>query len=249
MVSGYGTVLHVEDDPNMSFVVQRRLAKAGYEVVALDRGRPALDVADRRPVDVVILDLMLPDITGERFLDLLREKSNLPVVVTSARAEVETRVELLHKGADDYLVKPFELSELESRLEAVLRRSRTATVTREAAPGEGAYSTLIYGDVELYIDSRKVFVRGESVDVSPTEFKLLRYLMERPGAAVGAEQLIECVWGYDGYDRHIVEANIHRLRRKIEVDPTNPVRILTVRGYGYMFGTDGSTASCALAAG
>ncbi len=248
-MSGHGTVRHVEDDPNIAFVVQRRLSRAGYDVVGFDRGRAALDIADRRPVDVVVLDLMLPDITGERFLSLLREKSNMPVVVTSARTEVETRVELLHQGADDYLVKPFELRELESRLEAVLRRSRTTTVTPEATSGDAAYSTLVYDDVKLYIDSRKVFVRGESVEVSPTEFKLLRYLMERPGTAVGAEQLIECVWGYDGYDRHIVEANIHRLRRKIETDPTNPVRIRTVRGYGYMFGTDITTASCAVAAG
>ncbi|NLO07067.1 MAG: response regulator transcription factor [candidate division WS1 bacterium] len=244
-----GTILHVEDDPNIAFAIERRLSKVGYDVVGVDRGRPALDCADRRAIDVVVLDLMLPDIPGERFLTLLREKSNMPVIVTSARSELETRVDLLREGADDFLVKPFDLKELECRIEAVLRRSRSAGVMTAAAErGDPSYSTLKYEDIELCIDSREVYVRGDSVDVSPTEFKLLRYLMERPGTAVGAEQLIECVWGYDGYDRHIVEANIHRLRRKVEVDPTNPERILTVRGYGYMFGAS-SPATAMAAAG
>ncbi len=243
MAAENGTVLLVDDDNDLATAVERRLKKRGYYVLHACSGHAGLDCVGRQNFDIMLLDLMLPDMPGERLLDHVREYSNLPVIVISAKSQIDDRIELLRLGADDYLTKPFSLEELSMRVEAVLRRSRVARSMPSTGrnPGDN-YSTLVCGDVDLHINSRETFVGGVPVELSATEFRLLRYLMERAGTAVSAEQLIEQVWGYNGYDRHIVEANIHRLRQKIENDPRRPTRLLTARGFGYKFARSNGTA-------
>lgn len=234
-----GTLLLVEDDANLAAAISTKLSQHEYAVLHADTGAAGLELASRRQPDLLLLDLMLPDYAGEDILRHVREQSNVPVIIISAKDHETARITGLEIGADDYLTKPFSLRELVERVRAVLRRSRLPAFA--ASPMEGAveHSRLVCGGVELALDSREATVDGSPVDLSPTEFKLLRYFMEHAGKAVSTDQVINAVWGYNGYDRHIVEANIYRLRSKIEEDRTQPRRLVTVRGFGYKFGSNG----------
>jgi len=236
--TGYQLLL-VEDDANLSDAIARKLTKAGFDVFRVTKGCSGVEIATTRAIDLVMLDLDLPDMRGEQVLKIVRDRSNLPVLIISCNQEEATKIGGLDLGADGYLTKPFSLKELEAHVRAILRRSTVRNLSPDSDSTVEPHTRLKCNGVELLLDRREVYVDGGLIEVSPTEFQILRYFMEHAGSAVSAHQLVASVWGYNGYDRHIVETNVYRLRQKIELDPGDPERLVTVRGYGYKFEADG----------
>jgi two-component system OmpR family response regulator len=195
-----------------------------FEVQVAHGGRDALTKADAFQPDLVVLDVMLPDLDGFEVARRLREKQNTPVLFLTARHAVEDRISGLTVGADDYVTKPFSLEEVVLRIRAILRRSRMAEPSDDGV--------LRYADLELDEDAHVVKRGGKTVDLSPTEFNLLRYLMDNAGRVVSKAQILDRVWNYDfGGDGRIVESYIYYLRKK--VDRWDPPLIHTLRGVGY----------------
>lgn len=230
-------LLLVEDDLNLADAICTRFNKAGFRVLRVETGTAGVELATSRAIDLLMLDLKLPDMRGEKVLEIVRGRSNLPVLIISAERDEQARIGGLNLGADGYISKPFSLKELEAYTRAILRRSTVSVMNTESEDAVTAQTHLHCNGVDLVLDSREAYVDGDSVELSPTEFDLLRYLMERAGTAVTSEQLLATVWGYDGYDRHIVETNIYRLRQKVEDDSRDPRRVVTVRCFGYKFTT------------
>lgn len=168
-------------------------------------------------------------------------RSNLPVLIISADCEEKSKITGLGLGADGYITKPFSLKELEAYTRAILRRSTVSALACDSPDPTEPHTRLRCHGVEMLLDRVEAYVDGQPIELSRTEFDLLRYFMEHAGVAVTAEQLVAAVWGYSGYDRHIVETNVYRLRRKIEHDANDSRRLVTVRGFGYKFtaGADG----------
>jgi len=230
-----GTLLLVEDDADLAAALLVRFRNNFYELLHAPTGGAALRLVNSHEPDLLILDLMLPDMPGEEVLQRIRQQSNVPVVIISAKSEELDRINGLEAGADDYVTKPLSPRELVSRVNAVLRRSRITGTNgngRRRAP-RASHSVLRLGDIMLELDKREASIGGQPLELSPTEFRLLRVLVERGGSAISVDQILQSVWAYDGYDRHIVESCIHRLRSKIEDDPCSPKRLLTIRGFGY----------------
>lgn len=226
-------VLLVEDDPELATALAAKFAHSPYDLVHAATGSAALELVQTEQPDLMILDLMLPDIPGEQVLEYVREQSGLPVLIISAKSEEHDKIHGLQNGADDYVTKPLSPRELVARVGAVLRRSRVVKHDGDAHPSGWPHSILRAAGIELNLQSREVRVDGRTIEVTPTEFRLLRALVERAGAALSTDHLLNSVWGYDGYDRHIVETHMCRLRGKIETEPGDPCRIVTVRGFGY----------------
>ncbi|MGI5818540.1 MAG: response regulator transcription factor [Armatimonadota bacterium] len=241
--TGYQLLL-VEDDPNLSDAISRKLGNAGFRVLRVGRGCSGVEIATTRAIDLIMLDLDLPDMRGEQVLEIVRDRSNLPVLIISCNQEECTKIAGLDLGADGYLTKPFSLKELEAYVRAILRRSTVRDLSRGCEEEAEPHTRLRCNGVELILDRRQAYVDGELIELTLTEFQILRYFIEHAGAAVSAQQLVVSVWGYNGYDRHIVETNVYRLRQKIEKDPRDPERLVTVRGYGYKF-ILGATATAA----
>jgi len=218
-------VLLVEDSASERAVVTDRLARAGYDVVCAVDGRDGLRrLYETRP-DIVLLDVVMPELDGWKTLDLLREVTDVPVIMLTARDTEIERVRGLSAGADDYLGKPFGEAELIARIEAVLRRTHGGTTTRELWDD---------GTVRIDFASRGVTVRGEEVTLTPLEFRLLTTLTENAGQVLSPDQLLESVWGdYRGVATGQVKTYVGYLRRKLERDPAAPELIETVRGFGY----------------
>jgi DNA-binding response OmpR family regulator len=219
-------VLLVEDDSSIREVASLGLEQAGFRVTASGDGREGLLQFRREPFDLVVLDVMLPSLDGFEVLREIRQESQTPVVMLTARSELHDVVVGLELGADDYVTKPFELPELVARIKAVLRRS-----ARD--PGDNVIS--VDG---LEIDPAGFTVRreGEEIALTATEFKLLLELVRRPKQVFTRELLLELVWNYDYLgDSRLVDAAVQRLRAKIETDPKEPKLIRTVRGVGYRF--------------
>ena len=222
-------LLVVEDDDTIRETVAEALEMEGFAVTAATNGRSAWDLLSRDSYDLVVLDLMLPGING---LDLCRQLrgSNTPplILVVSARDTETDRVLGLEVGADDYLIKPFGMRELVARCRALLRRQRTPLPTA---------STLDYLDLELYPGECRVTRDGIEIRLSPKEYRLLELFMQHPRRVWSREQLIEQVWGVDYIgDSKTVDVHIRWLREKIEDDPSQPAKLVTVRGFGYRFG-------------
>ena len=232
-------LLLVEDDVHLADAIARKLDKAGFVMLRVGTGCSGVEIATTRPIDLLILDLNLPDMRGEQVLELVRSQSNMPVLIISCNKEETTKIRGLDLGADGYLTKPLSLKELEAHVRAVLRRSTVRNLSRDCEEAGEPHTRLKCNGVELLLDKRQAFVDGEAIELSPTEFQILRYFIEHAGAAVSAQQLVASIWGYNGYDRHIVETNVYRLRQKIEDDPKAPERLVTVRGYGYKFEMNG----------
>jgi DNA-binding response OmpR family regulator len=220
------TVLLVEDDPAARQGLELALSRLGYGVRAAATGEAALDGLGDGPVDVVVLDVMLPGVDGFEVCRRLRRLSNVPVIMLTARGDDFDVVAGLEAGADDYVVKPAEPRVLDARIRAVLRR-----LARVGSPAE------TWGD--LVIDRESLIVRraGQPVPLTPTELRLLLVLSGSPRQVFSREQLLELVWeqGYLG-DSRLVDACVQRLRAKIETDTSEPRYIQTVRGFGYRFG-------------
>jgi two-component system, OmpR family, KDP operon response regulator KdpE len=216
-------VLVVDDEPHILRALQTNLRGAGYEVETAETGEQALSRAATRPPDAVILDLVLPDISGTEVCRRLREWSTAPIVVLSAVGEEREKIAALDAGADDYVTKPFGVEELLARLRAVMRR---------AAPAAGP--VLEIGALRIDLDARSVHVNGRAVQLTPIEYDLLRVLAQNEGKLLTHPMLLREVWGpaYGG-ESHYLHVYVSQLRRKLESDPSRPQYIVTEPGAGY----------------
>jgi len=223
-------ILLVEDEPGLVLTLTDRLHSEGYEVESAGEGSVGLELATTEPFDLIILDLMLPDMNGfDVCRDLRQQKIQTPILMLTARAQVEDKVVGLKLGADDYLTKPFETIELMARIEALLRRSAAAPVTSAT----GAYE---FGEVRVDFPSAEVTRDGEPVELSAREFQLLSYLIEHRGVVLSRDELLNNVWGYDAMpSTRTVDVHVSWLRQKVEANPRHPQFILTVHGLGYKF--------------
>ena len=222
-------VLVVDDEPQIIKLISMNLEREGFQVISAADGYEALEKVTKELPDLVILDIMMPDMDGFETLKRIRELSSVPVIFLSVRGQEADRVHGLDLGADDYITKPFSPRELVSRIKAVLRR------TQAKAP---AIKSEIVVDDELRInfDQRKVIVRGKEVQLRPTEYRLLYQLVTNAGKLLTHETLLSRVWGPEYRDEdHYVRLYITYLRQKIEKDPKNPKYILSERGLGYRF--------------
>lgn len=222
-------VLVVDDEARMIDFIRMNLEVEGFQVVEARTGIGALDMVRRHIIDIIILDVMMPQLDGFETLRMLREFSSIPVIMLTAKDDEDDRVRGLELGADDYVTKPFGVRELMSRVKAVLRRTQTVHEPHEA---------VLKIDDRLSVDfnQRLVIVEGKVVKLRPTEYRLLYHLIENAGWTVPYEQLLQKVWGYEYRDEtHYVRLYINYLRDKIEKDPANPQYIFTERGTGYRF--------------
>ncbi|HEX9373669.1 MAG TPA: response regulator transcription factor [Roseiflexaceae bacterium] len=220
-------VLIVDDERKLAQGLAAYFRQAGFDTLTAYDGRAALEIAQRDQPDLILLDLMLPEIDGMEVCRQIRRSSAVPVIMLTARVEEADLLIGLELGADDYIAKPFSPREVVARARAVLRR----------ASGALAPATLLRaGDVTLDLDRRSVLARGQPVDLTPTEFDLLAALMRNAGRPLSRAQLLDATQGdeYAGYERTI-DAHVKNLRRKIESDPASPRHILTVFGVGYKF--------------
>ena len=220
-------LLVVEDEPNIRELLSTSLRFAGFEVHTAGDGATALRLAETARPDLLVLDVMLPDMDGFAVTRRLRDQGRrMPVVFLTARDDTQDKVTGLTVGGDDYVTKPFSLAEVIARIEAVLRR------VDERTGGEAKGARITFADIELDADTHEVWKAGRPVALSPTEFKLLRYLMENAGRVLSKAQILDHVWRYDfGGDGGVVESYVSYLRKK--VDTTEPRLIHTLRGVGY----------------
>ena len=223
-------VLVIEDDPTVAEVVARYLSREGYSVTVSSDGSSGLRTALDSPPDLVVLDLMLPGMEGVEVFRRLRLLGPVPVLMLTALGEEEDRITGLDLGADDYVSKPFSPREVTARVKAVLNRTRTPV-----GAGSGAGGRLHAGDLVVDPASRQVHLAGEPLVLTPRELDLLMFLMRNPKMAFRREELMEAVWGWSYGDTATITVHIRRLREKIEPNPSDPTRILTVWGVGYRF--------------
>ncbi|MBC7237976.1 MAG: response regulator transcription factor [Chloroflexi bacterium] len=219
-------ILVVDDEAQIVQVLRGYLERAGFAVLTAYDGREALRIARQEKPDLIILDLMLPGLDGTDVCRVLRQESNVPIIMLTARVEETDRVVGLELGADDYVTKPFSPREVVARVRAVLRRTRGDLAEQE--------EILQVGRLRLDTAKRTLFVDGAPVDLTPSEFEILRAMMRAPGRVFERAQLLEAAQGmaYEGYERTI-DTHIKNLRKKIEPDPRRPEYILTVHGVGY----------------
>ncbi len=221
-------ILLVEDEKAIRDAVGAYLEREGYWVTPAADGEIALTEFDKHRFDVVVLDLMLPRISGEEVCRSIRDTSDVPIIMLTAKGETEDRIAGLELGADDYLVKPFSPRELVARVRALLRRSR--------ADEEPQRDRLDFGNLVIDVTGHKAFLAGDEIDLTASEFKLLVTLARYPGRVYTRMELVEKVLGYDfeGYERTI-DSHVKNLRAKIQDDPRDPTYIWTVHGVGYRF--------------
>jgi DNA-binding response OmpR family regulator len=224
-------ILVVEDEPKILEVVKSYLTKEGYDVLVADDGQKALELFNKEIIHLVVLDLMLPNISGEEVCSRIRAKSNVPIIMLTAKVEEDEKIQGLAIGADDYVTKPFSVRELVSRVHALLRRTY-----RENRPAAEIF-TYCNGDLEIDIKKFEVRKKGNLVNITPNEFRVLIALINNPGHVFTREKLLEKAFGfdYDGFDRTI-DTHVKNIRHKIEDDPKKPQYLLTVYGVGYKFG-------------
>ncbi len=223
-------ILVVDDETRMINFIRMNLELEGHQVIEATNGVKALEAVRTKLPDIVLLDVMMPELDGFETLRMLREFTSIPVIMLTAKGEENDKVYGLELGADDYITKPFGPRELSSRIKAVLRRADMPSTSPEQA--------ILQIDEHLSIDfnRREVIVKGTRVKLRPTEYRLLYHLVENAGWTVPHEQLLAKVWGYEYRDEaHYVRLYVNYLREKIEEDPANPKYILTERGVGYRF--------------
>jgi DNA-binding response OmpR family regulator len=222
-------ILVVDDEARMVRFIQLNLEHDGFQVISAYNGREALEQVRSQLPNLVLLDVMMPDLDGFEVLKRIRDQSSVPVIMLTAKGEEDDRVHGLELGADDYITKPFSPRELVSRVRAVLRRTETES---------NVTSGIIEVDDRLKLDfnRREIWINDQIVQLRPTEYRLLYHLVQNAGWVITHEQLLTKVWGYEYRDEpHYVRLYINYLRKKLEEDPANPKYILTERGVGYRF--------------
>ncbi|HJE84239.1 MAG TPA: response regulator transcription factor [Corynebacterium amycolatum] len=219
-------ILVVDDDPAIAEMLTMVMEREGFDTVVVDDGLEAVKAAERENPDLILLDLMLPGMSGVDVCRTVRETSAVPIIMLTAKTDTVDVVLGLETGADDYVTKPFKPKELVARVRARLRR-------QEDSPSE----TLEVGDLTIDVPGHAVFRDGKEISLTPLEFDLLHALASRPKQVFSRDELLEKVWGYQHTsDTRLVNVHVQRLRSKIELDPENPQIVLTVRGVGYKTG-------------
>ena len=225
-------ILVVDDEERMVRFIRMNLEHDGFQVGEAFNGKQAIQkIRDFTP-DLILLDVMMPDIDGFDVLETIRDFSNVPVIMLTAKGEEDDRVRGLEHGADDYITKPFSLRELLARVKAILRR---VSAVKQAASSDDQTEIHIPG-LSIFLEKRKIILHGNPVDLTAKEFDLLALFATHPGRAYSRQELLDIIWGYqfDGYD-HTVNSHINRLRSKIEHNPSNPTYVKTVWCVGYRF--------------
>ena len=223
------TILVVEDEPSIAEVVSLYLRRAGYQVQSVPNGQEAQRILEKHVPDLVVLDLMLPGVDGYTLTRWLRDRSDVPIIMLTARREEMDRIAGLEMGADDYIVKPFSPQELVSRVRAVLRRAGGDKAIEGERP-------LIFENLSIDPRLHAVTVNERPIDLTLKEFDMLYLLARHPRQVFSRDHLLERVWGMSEYiDPGTVTVHVRRLREKIEADPSHPVHLLTVWGVGYKF--------------
>lgn len=227
-----GKVLIIDDDTTLLLLLRQSLEKAGYEVLTATNGLAGLQQMYEHRPDLIILDVMMPRMDGWETVSRIREMSQIPVIMLTAKDEEADKIRGFAAGVDDYVVKPFSFGELTARVGAVLHRTRQTVMARP--------STLYkVGDLVIDLEERRVTKSGELVNLTPTEYKLMAVLVENAGRVLSREQLLSQVWG-DAYlgDTDYIKRYVWYLRQKLEDDPSTPEYVLTDRGFGYSFRKD-----------
>jgi two-component system response regulator RegX3 len=222
-------ILIVEDETSFSEALSFLLSKEGFEVSVAETGRAALEIFKKQTFDLILLDLMIPEVSGIEVCRTIRTTSAVPIIMLTAKDSEIDKVVGLELGADDYVTKPYSSRELVARIKAVLRRG--------ASEGQGSEAGIhTVGNIRMDIERHSVTVNGVAVSLPLKEFELLEFLLRNEGRVLTRGQLIDRVWGGDYYgDTKTLDVHIKRLRSKIEVDPANPLLIQTIRGLGYKF--------------
>ena len=227
-------ILTADDDPQLLRLVSRSLELEDFHVLTAADGVEALAIIEAQPLDLVLLDVMMPKMDGFTVCQKVREFSSVPIIIITARGQDNDKIKGLNMGADDYLTKPFNIDELTARVRAVLRR--TQFVPQEQTHATRTVTTI--GNLTIDYAQRLVTLDDKEVVLTPTEYRVLAYLIQNAGRVVTQDLLLEYVWGpeYVG-ESHMLQVNVNRLRRKIEPEPTHPRYILTKVGIGYQFAT------------
>ncbi len=238
-------ILVVDDEPVLVETIDYNLKQAGYQVITAADGASALEAARRETPDLIILDIMLPEMDGLEVCRQLRRESNTattPIMMLTAKGDEIDKVVGLEVGADDYVTKPFGRRELLARVRALLRRAEYPAASEEQIAQETPGETprpgreLVAGQLRIDLAGRRVYSRGQELELQPKQFDLLVYLVRNRGTVLTRDQLLQNVWGYDYVgDTRTVDVHVRWLREKIEEDPANPQLIQTVRGVGYRF--------------
>jgi DNA-binding response OmpR family regulator len=219
----------IEDEPSIAEVVNLYLRRAGYQVTILSDGQSAMDALAHQLPDLVVLDLMLPNVDGLTITRWLRDRSDIPIIMLTARRDEADRIAGLEMGADDYVIKPFSPQELVSRIRAVLRRTHAGSEAASDRP-------LVYETLCIDPQTRLVTAGDQEISLTAKEFDMLWLLARHPRQVFTRDQLLERVWGLSDFiDPGTVTVHVRRLREKVEADPSNPEHILTVWGVGYKF--------------
>ena len=226
-------VLVVEDEENILEALRYSLEREGYAVHTAVDGEEGLNLARQHSPDLIILDVMLPKMDGFELCRILRSETDVPIIMLTARGEEIDRIVGLEMGADDYVTKPFSTREFMVRIRNMLRRSRhSANAQSTSASGDN----IVAGDLEVNLASRVVRRAGAAVEMKPREFDLLALLVKNAGRAFSRDQILQQLWGHDYYgDSRTVDVHVRWLREKIELNPSKPRRLVTVRGVGYRF--------------
>ncbi|WP_424768683.1 response regulator transcription factor [Paenibacillus sp. sgz302251] len=231
-------VLVIEDDVMMSDMLSMYLSEEGYSVMQAYRADEGLRLAADFAPDLVLLDLILPDLDGMEVCELIRKRSNVPIMILSTKSEVSERVQALKAGADDYMCKPFSMHEMSARVEALIRRSNSNSLQTEAVQQVAAAVDVpeVNEPIQLDFERRLLLVRGELVETTFSEYELMKLFLAHPGKVFSREELINAIRGFDSFvtDRAI-DVHIVNLRKKIEQNPKEPRLIRTVWGFGYKY--------------
>jgi OmpR family response regulator RpaB len=230
-------ILVADDEENIRRILETRLVMLGHQVTLAENGAQALEAFRGFDPDVVVLDVMMPELDGFAVTERIRAQSEVPIILLTALGDVADRITGLQLGADDYMVKPFSPKELEARIRCVMRRVSYGQPNGVAGPGRTAH-VVVVGDLSIDFNKRQAHRGEERIRLTGMEFNLLELLISRSGEPISRLDMLEKVWGYKperSSDSRVVDVHISRLRAKLEDDPENPELILTARGLGYMF--------------
>ena len=237
-------ILVVDDEPKILKVLEQTLTKQNYEVITASDGEEALIKLEEKSPDLMVLDLMLPKLDGYEVCRLAKSKSNIPIIMLTAKGDLVDKTVGFHMGIDDYMTKPFSPSELALRIKAVLRRVAEAELLinrsqSQSTSPQTSEPTLKLGGVKIDFNSRQIEVNGTVIKSTAKEFELLKLFMQHPNQVFTREQLLQKIWDSDYVgDANTVTVLIRRIREKLENDPAKPTRIVTVWGVGYKFATE-----------